>query len=233
LSKAQKRGIRKWIVQSFLGIIAYAAIIFLSAGRLDWTWGWALLAVVTCFMAAHPLLLIPRDPDLLVQRQQGLREPGVKAWDRVVTMLGAGVMPLASWVIGALDHRLGWTGGIPLAVHLIGLVINILGYAMFLWAMVSNAFFAEGVRVQEERGHTVATSGPYRWVRHPGYVGAILSQMATPFLLGSWWALFPSVASAMLYVIRTALEDNTLHEELPGYASFAERTRHRLIPGIW
>jgi protein-S-isoprenylcysteine O-methyltransferase Ste14 len=109
----------------------------------------------------------------------------------------------------------------------------VLGYALFLWAMASNAFFAEGVRIQQERGHTVAAGGPYRYVRHPGYVGAILSQAATPFLLGSAWALIPSVASAALYVVRTYLEDQALRQELPGYEAYAQRTRYRLLPGVW
>jgi len=233
LTLKQRQVITKWTVQSLLAVIAYTIMILASAGRMNWLWGWVLLAVISSFLAAQPLLLIRSDPDLLVQRQKGLRENGVKSWDRVVAGLGAGVMPLSSWVIAGLDERFGWTGTIPLTVHLVGLLVMVLGFALFLWAMVSNAFFAEGVRVQEERGHTVATTGPYRWVRHPGYVGATLSQMAMPLLLGSWWALLPSVASTILYVIRTALEDRTLQAELPGYAEYAKKTRHRLLPGIW
>ena len=121
----------------------------------------------------------------------------------------------------------------PLAIHLGGLLANILGYALFLWAMVSNAYFAEGVRIQEERGHRVATDGPYRYVRHPGYAGAIVAGMATPFLLGSLWALIPAVISAILYIVRTGLEDRTLMEELPGYREYAQQTCYRLLPGAW
>jgi protein-S-isoprenylcysteine O-methyltransferase Ste14 len=121
----------------------------------------------------------------------------------------------------------------PLASHLAGLVFNLIGYGLFLWAMVSNAFFSEGVRVQEERGHRVATGGPYQYVRHPGYAGAILAGLATPFLLGSLWGLILATVSATLYVIRTGLEDRTLIEELPGYGEYASQTRHRLVPGVW
>jgi protein-S-isoprenylcysteine O-methyltransferase Ste14 len=99
--------------------------------------------------------------------------------------------------------------------------------------MASNAFFSEGVRIQAERGHVVATGGPYRCVRHPGYVGTILTQLATPFLLGSPWALIPSVVSAALFVVRARLEDKTLMEELPGYKAYAQRTPSRLLPGVW
>ena len=129
--------------------------------------------------------------------------------------------------------RFGWTGTVPVALHLGGLLVNMLGYALFLWAMVSNAFFAEGVRIQDERAHRVATDGPYRYVRHPGYAGAIVAGLATPFLLGSLWALIPAALSAGLYVVRTGLEDRTLMQELPGYIEYAERTRFRLFPGVW
>ena len=228
-----RRAIIKWIAQSALGVIGYGLVLFLVAGRWDWAWGWVLLGVLTAFLAAHPLILVPVNPELLVERGRGIRSPGVKGWDRWVAALAAGVTPVASWVVAALDSRLGWTGPIPLVYHIAGLLIMVLGLALFLWAMASNAFFSEGVRIQEERGHVAATGGPYRAVRHPGYVGAILAQLATPLLLGSPWATIPSVASAVLYVLRTYLEDRTLMEELSGYREYARRTRYRLLPGVW
>ena len=228
-----RREILKWIIQSALGLPGYGVILFLAAGKLDWVWGWVLLATIAAFLAAHPLILIPVNPELLAERERGLRDPRVKVWDRWISALAAGVFPVASWVVAGLDVRFGWTGSLPLLVHLGGLLVAVLGFGLFLWAMASNAFFAEGVRIQEDRGHTVATGGPYRYVRHPGYAGAILSQSSTPFLLGSWWAFVPSVMSAALYIVRTFLEDRTLFEELPGYEEFAQQTRYRLLPGVW
>jgi protein-S-isoprenylcysteine O-methyltransferase Ste14 len=99
--------------------------------------------------------------------------------------------------------------------------------------MASNPFCSEGVRIQTERGHAVATGGPYRRVRHPGYVGTILAQLGTPLLLGSPWALLPAGISAALFVVRTWLEDKTLMEELSGYRAYARQTRSRLVPGVW
>ena len=228
-----RRAIVKWIVQAVLGLVGYGVILFLSAGRWGWTWGWVLLIVVAAVLAAHPLILIPINPELLAEREKGLRDPHIKAWDRWIAGLAAGVFPISSWVVAGLDVRFDWTGPIPLAYHVGGLLITVAGYALFLWAMASNAFFAEGVRIQAERGHTVATGGPYRYVRRPGYVGAILSQVATPLLLGSPWALIPGLASGALYVARTYLEDKTLTKELPGYEEYTQRTRYRLLPGIW
>jgi protein-S-isoprenylcysteine O-methyltransferase Ste14 len=228
-----QREIVKWILQSALGLVGYGVMLFLVAGQLAWVWGWALLGVIAAFMAAHPLILIPINPELLAERERGLLDPRVKAWDRWIAALAAGVFPIASWVVAGLDVRFGWTNALPLPVHLGGLLITSLGFGLFLWAMASNAFFAEGVRIQEDRGHTVARGGPYRYVRHPGYAGAILSQAATPLLLGSLWAMIPAAASVMLYVLRTYLEDRTLAEELPGYKEFAQHTRYRLLPGVW
>ena len=227
-----RHGIVKWVVQAILGLVAYGLILFLAAGTVDWIWGWAQLIVLAAFLAAHPLLLVPINPELLAERERGFRDEGVKPWDKWIAGLAAGaILPL--WVVAGLDVRFDWTGGMPIALHVGGLLANVLGYALFLWAMVSNAYFAEGVRIQEERGHKVATEGPYRCVRHPGYAGAIVSGLATPFLLGSLWALIPAAISAVLYAVRTALEDKTLVEELPGYSEYAQQTRFRLLPGIW
>jgi protein-S-isoprenylcysteine O-methyltransferase Ste14 len=228
-----RHAIIQWIVQSILGWIGYGVLIFLTAGKLDWIWGWAILAVIGAFLAAHPILLIPINPDLLAEREKGVWDREVKAWDKWVTALAAGVFPVASWIVAGLDIRFHWSRDLPLGVHLIGLLVMVLGFALFLWAMTSNAFFSEGVRIQSERGHTVATNGPYRYVRHPGYAGAILSQLSTPFLLGSPWALIPSLISGFLYLLRTHMEDTTLQAELPGYQAYTRQTRYRLLPGVW
>ena len=233
MSPEVRRQIIHWIVQATLGLVVYSLVLFLSAGRLDWVWGWVLLIVWAIFMAAHPLILIPNRPELLAERQRGVRDPRVKSWDRWIVPLAAGLLPGASWVISGLDFRFDWTRYFPLLYHLVGLVIILVGYGLFLWALASNAFFSEGVRIQEERGHIVVTGGPYRYLRHPGYLGAMLTVLATPILLGSLWALIPGGLSVMLYVVRTYLEDKTLREELPGYQSYAQQTRYRLLPGIW
>lgn len=233
ISPNVRREITRWVIQSLLGLMGYALLLFLSAGRLDWVWGWMLLGILLLFLAAHPILLVPINPDLLVERQRGLLAEGVPAWDRWIAMLAAGLLPVISWVIAGLDVRFGWTGSLPLAVHLLGLSGNLLGYGLFLGAMVSNAYFAEGVRIQEERGHRVATGGPYRYVRHPGYLGAMLALLVTPGLLGSLWAFIPAFLASALYLVRTALEDRSLMIELPGYSDYARKTRYRLFPGLW
>ena len=233
ISAEDRQTILKWCIQSAGGLVGYAAIIFLAAGRLDWLWGWVFIGLTAIFLASHVVLLVPINPDLLVERAGGLRQEGGKRWDRWLAALAGGVFPVASWYVAGLDLRFAWSAPKPLAVHLIGTGMVILGFALFLWAMVSNAYFSEVVRIQDDRGHQVVTDGPYRFVRHPGYTGAILSFLGSPLLLGSWWAFIPTIIGIGGYVLRTALEDKTLQLELDGYRAYTEQVRHRLFPGVW
>jgi len=233
MSADTRHKILLWCAQSALGLVGYAIVIFLAAGTLRWLWGWVLLGLTAAVLAAHVVVLVPINPELLAERQEGFRPPGTKAWDRWVAVLSASLGTIVLYLVAGLDVRFSWSGGMPPGVHLAGLAFSALGYALFLWAMAANAFFSEGVRVQHERGHTVASGGPYRWVRHPGYVGAMLSMLATPLLLGSSWSVVPAALGALGYILRTALEDRTLLEELPGYREYAQRTRFRLLPGVW
>jgi protein-S-isoprenylcysteine O-methyltransferase Ste14 len=232
LTPEVRRRIRRWIVQAALGTVGYALILFLSAGRWDWLRGWVLLGVLVAVMAAPPLLLLPICPELLAERQRGFWVAGAKGWDKWITTAAGGLM-FAPWIVAGLDVRFGWTGPLPLGVHLGGLGLVLLGYGLFLWAMAANAFFAEAARIQAERGHTPATGGPYRYVRHPGYLGTIVAALGTPLLLGSPWALIPAGLFAALWVLRTALEDRMLRQELPGYADYAQQAHFRLVPGVW
>jgi protein-S-isoprenylcysteine O-methyltransferase Ste14 len=122
---------------------------------------------------------------------------------------------------------------LAVVIHVAALVVTILAQAMFIWAMASNRFFAKTVRIQEERAHAVASSGPYRFVRHPGYAANIVTMFAVSLLLGSLWTLIPAALSALAFIVRTALEDNTLQRELDGYVGYARQVRYRLVPGIW
>jgi protein-S-isoprenylcysteine O-methyltransferase Ste14 len=144
-----------------------------------------------------------------------------------------GLIILAVYVAAGLDVRYEWSTGFSISAQVAGAIITILGYTLVVWATASNAYFSLIVRIQQERGHTVVTTGPYRFVRHPGYVGSILAYVGTPMLLGSWWALGLGLFTALLMIVRTGLEDRTLQAELPGYTHYAQRTRYRLLPGVW
>jgi protein-S-isoprenylcysteine O-methyltransferase Ste14 len=138
-----------------------------------------------------------------------------------------------TWIVAGLDLRFGWSPRLPLAVQIAALALVIVGFLLGTWAMAVNRFFSAIVRIQEDRGHTVVTAGPYRYVRHPSYTGGILASLATALALSSLWALIPGGAVALVTIVRTALEDRTLQEELAGYKDYAQKVRYRLVPGIW
>ena len=217
-------------VRETMGIMVMGVALFWSAGTTAWWAGWAALAVIAAWTVATAIVILRTNPQLLAERL-GPRK-GAKSWDTVILGL-LGVTQLARYVVAGLDQRFGWTGGFPLVAQLIGLVLCIAGYALVVWATASNSFFSQIVRIQAERGHAVASGGPYRSVRHPAYSGAILYELAVAFLLASWAALLVGGVAAMLLVVRTLLEDRTLQAELPGYAAYARQVRYRLLPGVW
>lgn len=210
-------------------MVFVAVTLFIPAGTLNWAMGWALVGLYAVWVAAMALILIPNSPELLIER--ATRKKG-KTWDTVLLGI-VGLITAAKYILAGLDVRFGWTAPMSLVLQIAVLVIAAMGYALATWAMAANAFFSKVVRIQEDRGHTVATGGPYRYVRHPGYIGTIAFELATPIMLGSLWALIPGGLAALLFVVRTALEDKTLQEELDGYQDYAQRVRYRLLPGIW
>ncbi len=222
--------ILRYAVRETLGIVVMGMALFWSAGQIDWWPAWASLAVMLAWITATGIIIIRLNPDLLVERL-GPRK-GAKPWDTAI-MSNLGLTQLVRYIVAGLDQRYGWTGDLPLVAQIAALAVCALGYALVVWATASNAFFSQIVRIQSERGHAVATGGPYRYVRHPAYVGAILYELAVPILLASWWALIFSGLSSALLILRTALEDSTLQTELAGYTDYARQVRYRLIPGAW
>jgi protein-S-isoprenylcysteine O-methyltransferase Ste14 len=223
-------GVKRWLIREIAGVLFVAATLFIPARSLDWLMGWALVGVYAVWVGVNALVLIPRNPELLIER--ATRRKDTKTWDTVLLTI-VGLTTIAKHVVAGFDVHAGWTTGISLTLQISMLVVAVLGYALTTWAMMSNAFFSQIVRIQGDRGHTVATGGPYRYVRHPGYVGTIAFELATPIMLGSWWALIPGGLAALLFIVRTALEDRTLQEELDGYKAYAQQTRYRLLPGVW
>jgi protein-S-isoprenylcysteine O-methyltransferase Ste14 len=219
-----------YLLSEFLSLFGMAVFLFWSAGQLDWWTGWAVIAVMVVCLTMVGFVIFRFQPGLLAER---LAPPkGAKPWDRALVSL-IRLAQLARYILGGLDQRYSWTGGFPLVVQIAAIVLCILGYALFAWALASNSYFSQIVRIQSDRGHAVATSGPYRYVRHPGYTGMILFELAMATLLASWWALLAGGVCAILLILRTSLEDRTLQAELPGYVDYARRVRYRLFPDLW
>ncbi len=203
----------------------------LTSGRWDWPGSWLYTVLFAGGMGAQFLLLPIVNPELLKERSADARN--AKSWDKLLMPLTVMVLPLAALIVAGLDLRFGWTQPLPLSVQLIGAAAGAAFYGLTLTAMAHNRFFSMLVRIQTERGHQVETSGPYRWVRHPGYLGILGFLCATPFALGSVTSALPAAFAVGLHLLRTALEDRTLLGELPGYRKYAERVRFKLIPGVW
>lgn len=223
-------GVLKWILVNLVFLLALGFSLFLTAGRMDWGLGWAYFGVLFAVQTATTLILLPTNPTLLGERSW--MQKGSKTWDKVIVSLcDAGWMVTA--VVSGLDARFGWSPRMEVGLIIAGWVLLVLGFFLFLWSMASNRFFSSFMRIQTDRGHTVETGGPYRYVRHPGYVGALLIYIASPLALASLWTFLPAALLLSLFVYRTALEDRTLQVELEGYADYSQRVRYRLLPGVW
>jgi protein-S-isoprenylcysteine O-methyltransferase Ste14 len=217
----------QWIVVT----VILAAVLFVSAGRVDVPMFWVYLAIHSGAQLAMALLVFRRNRDLLEERQRPGQ--GAKAWDQVILRVYF-LFTLALFVVAGLDvGRFHWSDTVPLWGQIAALVGFALAFAFNIWAMVVNDFYSRVVRIQTDRGQVVVSEGPYRYVRHPTYIGTIVSWVCAALALGSWLALAPVVLIAATFTVRTALEDRALQEELAGYKEYAQRVRYRLLPGIW
>jgi protein-S-isoprenylcysteine O-methyltransferase Ste14 len=202
------------------------AVLFGFAGRLDLPW---FGAVLTTHAVLVGILLHSIDPDLLRERLK----PGPGGRDTNLRWL-ASPFYFAHLAIAGLDvGRFDWSGHVSLLVHAVGLAGYILGMALGVRAVTVNRFFSPVVRIQRDRGHRVIDTGPYRFIRHPGYAGGALASLCGGLALGSWWSLLPMIPVGLLTVRRTLIEDRVLRTELEGYDEYAQRVRYRLIPGVW
>ena len=223
-------GILKRIGTVAIFFVLIAAILFLAAGRLNWIWAWVYLG--TCLVSAliNASIMLRTRPETIAERG---RPQETKDWDKVVGGLWAVAIYFALPLVAGVDVRFGWARELSVAWHVAGAVVLAVGLGLSAWAMIANAYFSTAVRIQSDRGHTVCRTGPYRFVRHPGYVGFILQSISVPFLLGSLWALIPGITATVLMIIRTSFEDRMLQAELPGYQDYVQEVRYRLVPGIW
>jgi protein-S-isoprenylcysteine O-methyltransferase Ste14 len=222
--------IRKRLVQIGFLVIIQAVALFVSVWKCNWWNAWAYLGLYLVFLAFNAFVLLGKHKELVEERSQ-IGE-GAKGWDKIIGLI-TGVGGFVIIIFAGLDERFGWAGSIPLWVQIAAFVLLGLSYPLFTWAMVSNKFFSIIVRIQKDRGHTVQTGGPYRFVRHPGYASLLVSYLMIPLALGSLWACIPMMLLVANLFLRTALEDTTLQNELDGYKEYAGRVRYRLILGIW
>lgn len=209
------------------------AALFIPAGRLDWLAGWAYFLAYAAFTTGMTIWMARRDPGLLAERA-GV-EKKKAAYPRfekfILAVARAGMLGLL--VVAGLDAGRFGGSGVPVAARALGWVMALSAGLLILWVMRANTFASAVVRVQAERGHRVIEDGPYRYVRHPMYLGNLALFLGLPLALGSWWACIPAALLALTFIYRTAQEDRYLCASLDGYAAFTTRTRYRLLPGVW
>jgi len=223
---------RRVIVQTLVWYGVMGLLLFVPAGTVDWPGAWIFLAEMMGLSAVTGLLLARHDPALLAERLGSPVQKGQPTADKF--LLISIFLSLAGWLVFmGLDRRSGWSDEVPVWAQAFGA----LSLALCLWigyrAMRENSFAAPVVKIQKERGQRVIDTGPYSYVRHPLYAGALFFFIGIPPLLGSWWGLAPTPAFVLLLAARIRLEEKTLRIGLEGYDAYAARVRYRLVPLIW
>ncbi|MCA9926991.1 MAG: isoprenylcysteine carboxylmethyltransferase family protein [Anaerolineales bacterium] len=228
----QTASTRQWI-GLFVVYLFIPLVLLVCGGDLGWWQAWVYSLLIFSAGIGGRIWAERRHPGLTAERQNIEKMQSTKAWDKVLAPLMALSLSFPLVIVAGLDHRFGWSPEFPLWLVVLGFILISLGYAFGVWAMAENRFFSSTVRIQTDRGHMVCNSGPYRIVRHPGYAGNILPLLGIVLALSAVWTLIPAAVALIIAVIRTALEDQTLQEELPGYRDYARRVHYRLIPGIY
>lgn len=212
--------------------LVLGAILFAAAGTLAWAGGWAFLLLFFVFTAAISAWLVQHSPALLTERLGGTIRADQRPWDRTMTIL-LNLVFLAWLIVMPLDAvRFGWSH-VPGWLQVVGAGLLLLSFYGFFLTFRANAYLSPVVRIQEERQHSVITTGPYRIIRHPMYASVIPFAVGASLLMGSYLGLVPAALLMLAVARRAVLEEQTLRDELPGYREYIQRTRYRLIPGVW
>ena len=232
MAEQNKTNILRVIVMTVVVVVVAPFLPMIISGQWDWWQAWAYAAASILSFVLSRAIVARVHPDLIAERARFMEAKDTKPWDKILAPL-LGIDSILVLLVAGLDRSYGWSSPFSLIVNILALTGIVIGYAFSSWALVANRFFSGTVRIQTERGHHVVSSGPYRLIRHPGYAGGLLGYVLIPVLLDSLWAFIPAGLLAAVMVVRTALEDRTLQAELPGYAAYAQKTRCRLIPGVW
>ncbi len=218
------------IPKTVTAVVVMFALFFVPAGTLDWPEAWIFMGFYLVLIGGILIWLKTKNPGLLEERQR--KKPEAKRWDKSFFLVYTFVLTAMPVIMGLDAVRFHWSR-VPLALKAAGFLGFLPASALMLWAMKENAYLSDMVVIQENRGHTVCVTGPYRHIRHPMYAGVIFFFLCFPLALGSFYGLIPGFVIGLLFVVRTSLEDKTLQEELPGYQDYARKVRSRLLPGIW
>ena len=219
-----------YLIRHFFGTIIFFAVIFVSAGRIDYPQG-LIYVSVGLIMAILNYTVLRIDSELLKERSKP--GEGTKTWDKAILGLSF-LVTISMYIIAGLDSgRFHWSPEFHWSICLLGIILTASGQLLFLIAQKQNRFFSSTVRIQTDREHVVCETGLYKTVRHPAYLGSVIQAAGFPLLFGSLWSIIPVSVLIFLFIIRTALEDRTLRNELKGYPEYSDKTRYKIIPFVW
>ena len=219
----------KRVAGILFGTVIAIIVLFCVAGSVAWWNAWVFIGYMM-LIGACTQRLVKKSPGLAQER----RTASVKAkkWDLKFVRLINLALPVML-LVAALDMRFRWLPSVPVLVSIAALIMMAPAAVLTYRAIAVNIFFSSHVRIQADRGHVVVTTGPYQYVRHPGYAGSILFNLLVPVALGSWLALIPGIGTALLLAYRTVKEDRVLMAELQGYVTYTQQVRYKLIPGVF
>jgi len=218
------------LIKGFVTNLVFSAILFISAGRVDYTQGWIFLSI-NIFSTLMNYFTIHKNSELITERSRP--GEGIKSWDKLLLGLSALIYVIIIVLAGLDSGRFLWTLNFNWIVSISGVILTLIGQVLFLTARSQNTFFSSVVRIQKDRGHVVCETGLYKFVRHPGYLGMIVSLMGLPLITTSIWSIIPTLIAIIILFVRTSLEDKTLINELDGYIGYTKKTRNKLIPLVW
>jgi protein-S-isoprenylcysteine O-methyltransferase Ste14 len=220
----------KLLIKGFASNLIFSAILFICAGRINYTQGWIFLSA-NILSTLMNYFTIHKNSELINERSKP--GEGIKSWDKSLLGLSALIFVIIIVLAGLDSGRFQRTLNFNWNLSISGVMLMVIGQILFLIARSQNNFFSSVARVQKDRGHVVCDTGLYEIVRHPGYLGMIISLMGIPLITTSIWSIIPTLIAIILLLIRTSLEDKMLISELEGYAEYTRETRYKLIPRIW
>ena len=219
-----------YTIKLFIGTFLFFIILFISAGRIDY-WQGLIYVIIGLVMFLLNSTVLRIDSELLEERSKP--GEGAKKWDKTILGLSF-LVTISMYIIVGLDSgRYHWSPDFHWSFCLLGIILTVSGQLLFLIAQKQNRFFSSTVRIQTDREHIVCETGLYKIVRHPAYLGSMIQSLGFPLLFCSLWSIIPISVMVILLIIRTALEDKTLKNELKGYLEYAHKTRYKIIPYVW
>lgn len=220
------------VIMLLVAVVVIPMLPLLVSRQWNWTEAWIYAVICILGFITSRILAARRNPGLLAERARFGQQADAKSWDRKLTLLLT-LGGLIIHLVPGLDRLRGWSAEFSMPWLVFGFILVVAGYFLGSYALVANRYFSGNVRIQHDRDHRVVSSGPYRWVRHPGYLGAAITYAGIPLFLDSVWTLIPVIITIGILVIRTSMEDRTLQNELAGYTEYTRHTRYRLLPGVW